>query len=372
MFSVRIANAVFAIICGIVTICTPALAQDAGESLAETHGGEIRAGIWFNSDVGPQANFTLLRPQFLASSATFRLGFDVNRYEAGVAAGLSVTDAFGTGWSQDVTLRSYSAKARPALASDVTYSGADVAWLFGKELDGGVSLKVGPGYQIIHVDPTSDLPQAIAQDIAVSGAISHGGFITLQAALNRVEPVSFPSQGFRVAGGLEAGRLGATSYSKLTLSGEVYGRIASSTAVRAHARFARGFSSGENAFPVFKNFTSAGMSDLRGFAAGGIGPVSTTTTSLKNSHVGGSAAFFAGVEVARPIRADEKLALLGFVDVGAITNGSDVMSDLSQSIGIGLRWESPVGPLNLAVSKPIEKKATDLTETMQVSFGLTF
>lgn len=350
----------------------PSAAQDFGEELAQTYAGEMRAGLWYSSDVGPQASFSLIRPQVLGSEATLKLGLEANQYETGLLAGLSIADAFGTGLSQDILLNGYYAKTRPELADDVAYWGSDISTMFGKDLGGGLTLRGGPGYQVIHVDPSGNLPVALSQDLAVNGTTARGGYIALQAALDRAEPVAMPGSGYRLFGGLEAGRLGATSYSKLTFSGDVYGRLGAVTTLRAHARFGRGFASDGKAFPIFKNFTSAGMADMRGFAAGGLGPTSPVPGSAATSHVGGDTAFFGGVELAHALRDDERLYVLGFVDLGNIRNGGDPFADLSQSVGVGLRWQSPIGPLDVAVSHPVRSNATDVTETLQMSFGLSF
>lgn len=350
----------------------PAVAQGIGEGLAETHGGEIRAGMWFNSDVGPEGSFTLYRPDVLDSTATLRLGIEANRYETGVLAGLGIADAFGTGLSQDIVLNTYFAQARPELSRNLDYWGGDLSSLFGKDLGNGLTLRAGPGYQIIHVDPAGEIPLALDAELAANGNTARGPYVIVQTALDRSEQAPQPASGYRLHGTAEVGRLGATTYAKLTISGDLYGRLGADTVLHARARLGRGFAADGAALPLFKNFTSAGMSDLRGFAAGGIGPVSGIKGSTGTSHVGGETAFFGGLEVAHAIGTEGSLWLLGFADLGAINGSGNPFANLGHSIGLGLRWQSPVGPLEIAVSQPVRGRATDVTETLQVSFGMTF
>lgn len=372
MVVVRFCVAMLATFAGIVGAGLPAAAQEFGEELAQTYAGEMRAGIWYGSDVGPQASFSLIRPEVFGSNATLKGGLTANQYETGFAATLSVADAFGTGLSQDILLNGYYAKTRPELAQDVAYWGSDLSTLFGKDFGNGLTLRGGPGYQTIHVDPSGKLPLALSQDLAVNGTTARGGYIAVQVALDRSEAVAMPGSGYRLFGGVEAGQLGATTYAKLTFSGDAYGRLGAMTTLHAHARFGRGFAADGKALPIFKHFTSAGMADMRGFAAGGLGPTSPVPGSSTQSHVGGDTVFFGGVEVAHALREDEGLHLLGFIDLGNITDGDNPFDGLSQSVGIGLRWQSPLGPLDVAVSRPIRKNVTDLTETLQISFGLSF
>lgn len=342
------------------------------QELAETYSGELRAGLWYSSDDGPQASVTLLRENVFGSDADLRFGLEGSAYETGLLAGLSIPSVFESSVSQDILLNTYSSRTRPELADDVAYWGGDLSSMFGKDFGNGLTLRAGPGYQMIHVDPSGALPLALTQDLAVNGTTARGGYAAAQIALDRAEVADRPGSGYRLFAGAETGRLGATTYSKLTFSGDVYGSFGDAFTLHARARLGRGFAADGKSLPLFKNFTSAGMADLRGFAAGGIGPTSAIPGTTRLSHVGGDTAFFGGIELARPLRADESLHVLGFLDVGSISDGSDTFGQLSQSIGLGLEWHSPIGPLQVALSRPMRQQATDKTETLQFAFGLDF
>ncbi|PIY26568.1 MAG: hypothetical protein COZ10_02180, partial [Comamonadaceae bacterium CG_4_10_14_3_um_filter_60_75] len=45
---------------------------------------------------------------------------------------------------------------------------------------------------------------------------------------------------------------------------------------------------------------------------------------------------------------------------------------LRSSIGVGISWISPVGPLRLAFAKPIKKFDNDRIQTMQFQIGTSF
>jgi outer membrane protein insertion porin family len=357
-------------ICTLLLLCcaVPSSAQEG----SQTYGGEFRAGLWYSSDDGPQGSVTLLRENILASDADLRFGLEGSAYKAGLMAGLTIPSVFGAALSQDIVLHSYVSRTRPELADDVAYRGAELSSLFGKDFGNGLTLRAGPGYQIIHVDPAGALPVALSQYLAVNGTTARGGYGSVHVALDRAEAVDRPQRGYRLFAGAEAGQLGDTSYSKLTFSGDAYGRIGDALSIHAKARVGRGYAAGGKALPLFKNFTNAGMSDLRGFAAGGLGPTSAIPGTARLSHVGGDTAFFGSIEMAHPLRSDDSLHVLGFVDIGSISDGSDPFAQMRQSVGLGLEWHSPIGPLQVALSKPVRRQVTDKTETLQVAFGLDF
>ena len=50
------------------------------QELAQTYSGELRAGLWYSSDDGPQASVTLLRENVLGTQADLRFGLEGSAY----------------------------------------------------------------------------------------------------------------------------------------------------------------------------------------------------------------------------------------------------------------------------------------------------
>jgi outer membrane protein insertion porin family len=66
--------------------------------------------------------------------------------------------------------------------------------------------------------------------------------------------------------------------------------------------------------------------------------------------------------------------MFGFLDTGGIfdANESIRVGDFRSSIGIGISWISPVGPLRLAFARPLSKFDSDKIQSMQFQIGTTF
>jgi outer membrane protein insertion porin family len=71
---------------------------------------------------------------------------------------------------------------------------------------------------------------------------------------------------------------------------------------------------------------------------------------------------------------DRTLRLYGFVDIGNVYGADQGFSasDLRASTGIGVSWISPVGPLRLALSRPIRSFDGDRIQTLQFQIGTSF
>ena len=112
---------------------------------------------------------------------------------------------------------------------------------------------------------------------------------------------------------------------------------------------------------------------VRGFAPSGIGP-RDLTSGTTNDSLGGSMYWGASLEAQTPLYFLPKeigIKLAAFVDAGSVWGykgpttwdqtgetvqvGLDSFSDVRSSAGIGLLWDSPLGPLRFDFAYPITK-----------------
>ncbi|TWO71653.1 outer membrane protein assembly factor BamA [Caenimonas sedimenti] len=125
-------------------------------------------------------------------------------------------------------------------------------------------------------------------------------------------------------------------------------------------------------FPVFKHFYSGGLGSVRGFDQGTLGPKDVT-----GSTVGGPKKITLNAEVLAPFPGagnDRTLRMFGFVDVGNVFGEHDKVTfdELRASVGIGLSWLSPIGPLRIALAQPVRKKPGDRIQHVQFQIGTSF
>ena len=73
----------------------------------------------------------------------------------------------------------------------------------------------------------------------------------------------------------------------------------------------------------------------------------------------------------------QNIDVLMFMDVANIwgvdyDNSLDDTNKLRSSVGLGIDWFTPIGPLSFSFSQPITKSDTDRTETFRFDIGTTF
>jgi outer membrane protein insertion porin family len=119
-----------------------------------------------------------------------------------------------------------------------------------------------------------------------------------------------------------------------------------------------------------------GGDNLRGFEDAGVGPRDLATLDS----VGGNLFYRTTVGVAFPLGLPNEFGLRGrvFSDAGSLAENDSNFSTLTDtgsirlSVGTGLLWDSPFGPVNINLAKALLKEDFDQTELFRFSFGARF
>ncbi|ACZ48938.1 Outer membrane protein/protective antigen OMA87 [Anaplasma centrale str. Israel] len=115
----------------------------------------------------------------------------------------------------------------------------------------------------------------------------------------------------------------------------------------------------------------AGNSEIRGFAASGIGPRDRTT----KESLGGKLFYGVTAQFDFPIGLPEHLGIRGsvFADVASLSRldakaGGYDTSDLPRlSVGFGFSWQSPFGPVRIDFGFPLVKEKFDIKDRIRIS-----
>ena len=119
-----------------------------------------------------------------------------------------------------------------------------------------------------------------------------------------------------------------------------------------------------------------GGDSLRGFASSGVGPRDRVTDDA----LGGEWTYSGTAQLRFPLGLPEELGITGrvFSDFGSLgtvnptsTNVIDT-SNLRASIGAGVGWVSPFGPINVDFGFPVMSDSDDIKEAIRINFGTRF
>lgn len=114
------------------------------------------------------------------------------------------------------------------------------------------------------------------------------------------------------------------------------------------------FENSNKPVPVFDRFFIGGMDSIRGYDTEDLAP----RDPKWHDEIGGDRMGFLNLEYIWMFKPDMGLALVPFFDIGFNIDSkqtSDPFSELKKSVGLELRWRSPMGDLRFAYGYPLDK-----------------
>ncbi|TGQ72678.1 MAG: outer membrane protein assembly factor BamA [Mesorhizobium sp.] len=204
--------------------------------------------------------------------------------------------------------------------------------------------------------------------------------VSLGLIYNTIDDMKNPHEGIYATTTAEfAGLGGDAKFVKITGRGSVYQTLSEQFdlvgLISAGAGTVQGYGGGD--LRVFDHFQSTDRM-IRGFAYGGIGPVDSQGAG---DHLGGTTYFNASAEAQFPLPViPESFGVRGAVFADAATlygskipaglvNPDSTGMKLRASVGVGLMWASPFGPIRIDYAIPVRKEASD--DVQEFNFGIS-
>jgi len=173
--------------------------------------------------------------------------------------------------------------------------------------------------------------------------------LTLSALRDTTNRNINPSQGSKNSVALEYGGgllMGDDNFIKTVADSSWYWEMPWFKEHIIHAHGQAGFlfdQPGEGTPPVFEHFFLGGMQSIRGYETRKIG----TRDPRTNEIIGGDKEWFVNLEYIFPLYQSVGLVGVAFFDAGDSWRGDISDMEVKKSVGAGLRWFSPMGPLRL-------------------------
>jgi len=224
----------------------------------------------------------------------------------------------------------------------------------------------------VQIEDVPDSASQLVKDAAGTELVSE---LTHGVAFDKRDSVTSPTEGYIIRMNNSLAGIGGTKrylrnkidaakyyplYDQvvLSLSGSVGHIVGIGEDVNLHDRF---FLGGDN---------------LRGFATSGVGPRDSSTKDA----LGGEWIYNATTQLTFPIGLPEEMGVSGklFSDIGSAgklsSSGSSVndTGSVRLSVGTGVTWVSPFGPIGLDLGFPLIKESFDEVEAVRVNFGTRF
>lgn len=302
------------------------------------------------------------------------LGIDLNTSKFNRQVAVTTTDPYFTRDGISRTVDVYYKTTRPYTQQGGDYQlinpGVNVR--FGVPFTESDTVFFGGGVESTRIVSGTSMPAAYLDFARVYGVRSLSVPLTIGWTRDDRDSALVPNVGRLQRLQSEWGVGGDTRYLRANYQFQQYIPLNRQFTVAFNADVGWGKGLGGRPFPVFKNFFGGGLGSVRGFDQGTLG-----ARDITGSFIGGPKKLGFNTEVLAPFPGagnDRTLRVFGFLDVGNVYGESDKV-DLSQmraSVGVGLSWISPVGPLRIAYANPVRKFAGDRIQKIQFQIGTSF
>lgn len=243
-----------------------------------------------------------------------------------------------------------------------------VAFVTGLDRDLSAQVQAGVEAQVERSDVFDVAPDAVLtdQDVGALRTVAVGPFLVHDGRDDPFLPQRGLFESVRVRYALP--RLSTVEFVKVSVQHSHYVPLGGGVVFVYAARggWARAFDGGAQ-IPIRERFFLGGRSTVRGFAENSIGPTGS------NGHpIGGDVALTLNAEVRVPVRYGIGLAV--FSDAGGVYLQDRAVSlhDFRRSVGAGLRYATPVGPLSLDYGVKLDGRRSESVGELHFSIASSF
>lgn len=355
---------------------------DVNMTVAEKPTGNIMLGAGFSSSEKVMLTGSIQQANAFGSGNT--LGLDLNTSRRNKTIAISQTTPYFT---DDGVSRSYELFLRTTRPPEVN-TGDYVVETTGANIKFGVpfsevdTIFFGVGVERTDVQTYTGVPgfndspelyKRYARDFGDGTSASTTSF-PLTAAWQRDNRDSalVPTKGRYQRVNFEVAPAGSLQYYRAVYQHQWFRPISRTMTLAVNGEVDYGRGLGGKPYPIFKNFYAGGIGSVRGYEGSSLGP-----RAANGDPLGGTSRIIANAELQFPFPGsgnDRTLRWFTFFDAGNVfaEDAKFKVSELRYSVGAGISWVSPIGPLKLSYGAPLNAKSGDRKQNFQFQLGTGF
>jgi outer membrane protein insertion porin family len=345
---------------------------DLNIKVEERPTGSLQVGAGFSQAEKLSLSFSIKQDNAFGSGNY--LGIDVNTSKYNRNISFSSINPYFTqdGVSRAIDVYHRSSKPYEDQGGNYRLDTTGASLRFGvpfSELD---TVYFGASLERIKIIPGTNIPAAYLAYADAFGYTTNSMPLTLGWGRDSRDSAISPTRGRmqRVTG--ELGLVGDARYFRGDYQAQQFLPLTKQFTLGLNGELGWGKGLSGRPYPVFKNFYGGGLGSVRGFEQGTLGPKDVT-----GSVIGGAKKLTLSAELLAPFPGagnDRSLRMFAFADAGNVWGEHEKMSfsDMRASVGAGISWVSPMGPLRIAYAKALRKFAGDRIQTLQFQVGTSF
>ncbi|MDM9557501.1 MULTISPECIES: outer membrane protein assembly factor BamA [Bordetella] len=356
---------------------------DVNVDVKEKPTGMINLGVGYGSSEKAILSAGISEDNVFGSGTNLTLQFNTSKTNR--AAVLSHTDPYFTKDGISRTTSAYYRVTEPWDNNDGDYrvKAMGLGMNFGVPISEYDRIFLGGTFERNQIDLYDDSPQAYRDFVDQYGDSTNAFILNAGWSKDTRDSALAPTKGSytRLKGDFSTMDL---KYYLLSAQQQYYIPLGRSYTLALNGMVDWGRSYGSLDYPVIKNVYAGGIGTVRGYDGASLGPRDTRT----GDYLGGSRRIVANAQLYLPFPGaskDRTLRWFLFADAGQVAAGSGMSCTAGEpgnevedpcgwrySAGVGLSWQSPLGPLQLSYARPLNAKSGDDRQSFQFQIGTGF
>jgi outer membrane protein insertion porin family len=346
---------------------------DLTVNVIEKPTGSVSLGAGFSSTEKVALSFGIRQENAFGSGNYLATEVNTSRYNRTIV--ISTTDPYFTPEGISRTIDIFHRTTRPYLGDLNAYSlvNSGAGMRFGVPFSEIDTVYFGANLEQTSIRPGNNLPNAYVEYTQQFGYTSNSLPFTIGWARDGRDSALVPTRGILQRFNSDLSASGDARYVRTNYQIQQYTPLTKKYTLALNADLGWGQGLSNRPYPLFKNYFVGGLGSVRGFQQSTLGP-SDSTNSL---YLGGPKKIVLNAELMAPFPGagnDRTLRLFAFTDVGRAFGENEKinLNELRSSIGVGLSWISPMGPLRFSYALPMKRQVADKIQRLQFQIGTSF
>ena len=346
---------------------------DLTVNVVEKPTGSVSLGAGFSSTEKVALSFGIRQENAFGSGNYLATEINTSKYNRTIV--VSTTDPYFTPEGISRTIDVFHRTTRPYLGDLNAYSlvSSGAGMRFGVPFSEIDTVYFGVNLEQTSIRPGNNLPNAYVEYMQQFGYTSTSLPFTIGWSRDGRDSALVPTRGILQRFNSDLSASGDARYVRTNYQIQQYTPLTKKYTLALNADLGWGQGLSNRPYPLFKNYFVGGLGSVRGFQQSTLGP-SDSTNSL---FLGGPKKIVMNAELMAPFPGagnDRTLRLFAFTDVGRAFGENEKinLSELRSSIGVGLSWISPMGPLRFSYALPMKRQVTDKIQRLQFQIGTSF
>ena len=345
---------------------------DVNITVTEKSTGNLLVGVGYSSADGLVLSGSISQNNVFGTGNS--LTASVNTSKVNQVYAITYVEPY---WTQDGVSRSielYSRSTNPSSLPVAAYRSqtAGAAMGFGIPLTETDSVTLGGRYEHTQLTLFDNSPLLYREFVRQFGSITNSFIFSAGWARDTRDNLLFTTRGMLQSAYVEIG-VGDLLFYKTNYLIQWFTPMPLDTVLMLRGDFGYGGGLGDKPLPFFKAYYAGGVGSVRGYETASLGP-----QDLSGSTIGGRQKIVGNIELYFPVPGtkpgDQSVRMSIFADAGQIYDSGfePSLESFRYSTGVGLAWNSPIGPLKFSYGYPINPGPRDRIQRFQFQVGTTF